>query len=168
MIACGDKKEVKMFKAIYENRKRLIYGILIIMWMVLVFAFSSQNGEKSQKTSGYLTDKVVQMIIKVKPNMNIKELRENISFIVRKIAHFSIYFIGSILIFNFLSTFSLKLKEVILLTTILGVLYAVSDEIHQLFISERAGQIRDVLIDSAGVIIATFIMGKFKEEKWKN
>lgn len=157
-----------MFKAIYENRKRLIYGILIIMWMVLVFAFSSQNGEKSQKTSGYLTDKVVQMIIKVKPNMNIKELRENISFIVRKIAHFSIYFIGSILIFNFLSTFSLKLKEVILLTTILGVLYAVSDEIHQLFISERAGQIRDVLIDSAGVIIATFIMGKFKEEKWKN
>ena len=83
-------------------------------------------------------------------------------------AHFSIYFVGAILIFNFVSTFSLKLRNVILLTFIIGVVYSISDEMHQLFISERAGQIRDVLIDSAGVIIATLLMGKFKEEKWKN
>lgn len=157
-----------MIKAICNNKKRIIYGILVIVWMAVIFAFSNQNGEESQKTSGYFTDKVVQIITKVKMDVDIVKTEEVISFLNRKMAHFSIYFVGAILIFNFVSTFSLKLRNVILLTFIIGVVYSISDEMHQLFISERAGQIRDVLIDSAGVIIATLLMGKFKEEKWKN
>lgn len=157
-----------MIKAICDNKKRIIYGIFVIAWMILIFSFSSQNGEESQKTSGYFTDKVVQIISKVKMDVDIVKTEEVISFLIRKMAHFSIYFVGAILIFNFVSTFSLKLRNVILLTFIIGVVYSISDEMHQLFISERAGQIRDVLIDSAGVIIATLLMGKFKEEKWKN
>ncbi len=157
-----------MIKAICNNKKRIIYGILVIVWMAVIFAFSNQNGEESQKTSGYFTDKVVQIITKVKMDVDIVKTEEVISFLIRKMAHFSIYFVGAILIFNFVSTFSLKLRNVILLTFIIGVVYSISDEMHQLFISERAGQIRDVLIDSAGVIIATLLMGKFKEEKWKN
>lgn len=72
------------------------------------------------------------------------------------------------MIFNFVNTFPLKLRNVMLLAFVLGCVYSISDEIHQLFISERAGQIRDVLIDSTGVLIAILLMGKFKEEKWKN
>lgn len=162
------KRFSKMIKAICNNKKRIIYGIFVIVWMILIFAFSSQNGEESQRTSGYFTDKVVQIITKVKSDINIENTEEIVSFIIRKMAHFSIYFVGGILIFNFVGTFPLKLKNVILLTFIIGCVYSISDEIHQLFISERAGQIRDVLIDSAGVMIATFLMGKFKEEKWKN
>jgi len=33
------------------------------------------------------------------------------------------------------------------------VLYAVSDEVHQLFVPGRGRQVRDVLIDSAGAIV---------------
>lgn len=157
-----------MIKAICNNKKRIIYGILVIIWMVLVFAFSSQNGEESKRTSGYFTDKVVQIIASVKADINIEDTEEIISFIIRKMAHFSIYFVGGILIFNFVNTFPLKLRNVMLLAFVLGCVYSISDEIHQLFISERAGQIRDVLIDSTGVLIAILLMGKFKEEKWKN
>lgn len=157
-----------MIKAICNNKKSIIYGILVVVWMAFVFAFSSQNGEESRKTSGYFTDKVVQIIVNIKADINIENTEEVISFIIRKMAHFSIYFVGGILIFNFVSTFPLELRNVILLTFILGCVYSISDEMHQLFISERAGQIRDVLIDSAGVLIAAFMMGKFKEEKWKN
>lgn len=157
-----------MIKAICNNKKRIIYGILVIIWMTLVFAFSSQNGEESKRTSGYFTDKVVQIIASVKADINIEDTEEIISFIIRKMAHFSIYFVGGILIFNFVNTFPLKLRNVMLLAFVLGCVYSISDEIHQLFISERAGQIRDVLIDSTGVLIAILLMGKFKEEKWKN
>lgn len=157
-----------MIKAICNNKKRIIYGILVIIWMTLVFAFSSQNGEESKRTSGYFTDKVVQIISSVKTDINIEDTEEIISFIIRKMAHFSIYFVGGILIFNFVNTFPLKLRNVMLLAFVLGCVYSISDEIHQLFISERAGQIRDVLIDSTGVLIAILLMGKFKEEKWKN
>ena len=38
------------------------------------------------------------------------------------------------------------------------VLYACSDEFHQLFISGRAGQIRDVCIDSTGALIMLLIV----------
>lgn len=155
-------------KAICNNKKRIVYGILVIAWMVLVFCFSGQNGEESQKTSDFFTDTVVKIIIKVKPDVKIENIEEQISFIIRKLAHFSIYFVGGIFIFKFLSTFPMSLKRTILLTIVLGSLYAISDEMHQLFISDRAGQIRDVLIDSAGVIIATFLIAKFEEEKWKN
>lgn len=157
-----------MIKAICNNKKRIIYGILVIIWMVLVFVFSSQNGEESKRTSGYFSDKVVQIIASVKTDINVEDTEEIISFIIRKMAHFSIYFVGGILIFNFVNTFPLKLRNVMLLAFVLGCVYSISDEIHQLFISERAGQIRDVLIDSTGVLIAILLMGKFKEEKWKN
>lgn len=155
-------------KAIYDNKKRIIYGVLVIVWMILVFAFSSQNGEESQKTSGYVTERIIKIVTEVKPDVEPEKIEEDISFVVRKMAHFSIYFVGGILIFNFLGTFSMKLKKTILLTIIFGSLYAISDEMHQLFISDRAGQIRDILIDSAGVMIATFLIAKFEEEKWKN
>lgn len=32
------------------------------------------------------------------------------------------------------------------------ILYAISDEVHQLFVPGRGGQVRDVIIDSAGAI----------------
>ena len=34
---------------------------------------------------------------------------------------------------------------------VVGTLYAASDEIHQLFVPGRSGQLRDVLLDSDGV-----------------
>lgn len=37
-------------------------------------------------------------------------------------------------------------------TTILGILYATSDEIHQLFSGGRSAQLSDVCLDTLGVI----------------
>lgn len=157
-----------MMKTVKNNKKRIFYGILVIIWMILVFSFSSQNGDESQSTSDIITDEVVKVITKVNSDVEYESARDCISFIIRKLAHFSIYFIGGILIFNFINTFSMKLKYTILLSIIFGVLYAISDEFHQLFIAERSAQFRDILIDSSGVIIATFLTGKLEEEKWKN
>lgn len=148
--------------------KRIIYGILVIAWMILILSFSNQTGEESQGVSDIITDKIVEVVIKVNSNLEYKDVKDIISFIIRKGAHFSIYFIGGILIFNFLNTFPMNKKTTILLTIVIGILYAISDEIHQLFISGRAGQIQDVLIDSSGIIIATILVSKIKGEKWKS
>lgn len=43
------------------------------------------------------------------------------------------------------------------------ILYAISDEFHQLFVPGRGGQIRDVLIDSTGAIVGVAIC--FKKDK---
>ena len=56
----------------------------------------------------------------------------------------------------------------ILFSAIVCVLYAATDEIHQLFVPGRGGQIRDVLIDSIGAgtgFIFYFIICKFVPAK---
>lgn len=144
-------------KTVFEYKKRIFYAILVVIWMIVIFCFSSQNGEESQSTSDIITDKIVKVITQNSENYDSEKVKENVSFIVRKLAHFTVYFIGGILIFGFLSTFNIETKNIILLTIIFGALYAISDEVHQSFIAERSAQVRDVLIDSSGVITATII-----------
>jgi len=43
------------------------------------------------------------------------------------------------------------------LALLICILYAVSDEVHQLFIPGRGGQFKDVIIDSAGVLVEIII-----------
>ena len=47
------------------------------------------------------------------------------------------------------------------LAFLICVLYAISDEIHQLFVPGRAGQVRDVLIDSSGSFLGIFLVMLF-------
>ena len=50
-----------------------------------------------------------------------------------------------------------------LLAFLICVIYAISDEIHQLFVPGRAGQVRDVLIDSAGSLLGIIIVMAFEK-----
>jgi VanZ family protein len=66
-------------------------------------------------------------------------------------------------VFLFLSAFLLisitkgKNKESIFLVINLAILYAISDEVHQLFVPGRAFAFADILTDSAGILFATLI-----------
>ena len=43
------------------------------------------------------------------------------------------------------------------LTVVFGCLYAVSDEVHQLFVPTRNGQVRDVILDTSAVTLAVIL-----------
>ena len=96
-----------------------------------------------------------------------QSIEESLSFPVRKCAHLTEYAVlGALLAATAASYTALqgilqghgsasasRTMKPLVLPFIIGVLYAVSDEIHQLFVPGRAGQLRDVLIDSAGILI---------------
>ena len=136
--------------------KRIIYAIIVLLWMITVFSFSSQNGEESQGTSDVFTYKIME-IFNLSDKDNAIQIKEWISFIIRKFAHFGIYCIGGFFIYGFFDTFNIEKKKVILFTIMSGMLYACFDEIHQSFVLERAGQIRDVLIDTSGICFITLL-----------
>lgn len=126
---------------------RIIIVILIVIWMLLVFCLSNQNGKQSsglsKKVAGFFTsdnDKI-----------------EIIEPYIRKIAHLSEYTIGGCLFVSLMLTYSFSDRKRLILSFCIGVEYAMLDEIHQLFISERAGQIIDVFIDSIGVALGICI-----------
>lgn len=142
-----------------KNIKRIIYLILVIIWMIVVFSFSNQNGTKSQGSSDIITNKIVEISDDYFA-LDIKSSEDTISFVVRKLAHFSIYFLGGILIYNFINTFSINKKYIIIFSIVLGVAYACTDELHQLFIDGRSAQMMDVFIDSCGVVLAVVTRNK--------
>jgi len=51
---------------------------------------------------------------------------------------------------------------------IISLLYAISDEIHQLFVPGRFSTIKDVLIDFIGILIAILIYPKKNRDNQKN
>lgn len=80
-----------------------------------------------------------------------------LDFIIKKIAHISEYAILDGLLWFALGKKKLKLAF------LMGLLYAFSDETHQLFIPGRTGTIRDVLLfDMTGLFIASLIITKLK------
>lgn len=136
------------------NIKRIISVIFVFIWMSTVFSFSNEQGESSSNTSKKVSRMIVNIIdIQVNYTETKKEeLIEQIEPVIRKLAHYTIYAIGGIIIANCVNQFCKKEKLLIGTSIIIGVLYAATDELHQLMVAGRSGNIKDVLIDSLGVI----------------
>ncbi len=135
--------------------KKIISIVLVIFWMSIIFYFSSQNGQGSSSTSKSVTNIIINIFTQNK-NLNAEE-KEKIVLIVepymRKLAHFTIYIIGGLLITNLVYIFTTIENKVIVKSSFYGILYAITDEIHQLFVSERSGRVFDVIIDSLGILV---------------
>lgn len=69
----------------------------------------------------------------------------------RKMAHFSIYTILSIFAYNTFQVVISQKKYVVVATFAFCLLTAITDELHQIFVPGRSGEVRDVLIDTLGV-----------------
>lgn len=138
--------------------KKIISFIVLILWMIVIFSFSSADANKSTGTS----DKVITTMIEIKdkitnnetPNNEKEIIVKNTSFYIRKIAHITEYLILGFLMFNLLNQYSVTN---IYYAIGLSILYSCTDEFHQLFISGRSGSIRDILIDSIGILIGTYL-----------
>ncbi len=123
---------------------RKICIVLIICWMIAVFMFSNQSGSGS---SG-LSMKISKMLF------NNDTVASKMEGFIRKSAHITEYAIGSMLFFGYCLTYpKMQPKKRFIFSEMCIVLYAITDEIHQLFIPGRNGSIVDVLIDSFGGII---------------
>lgn len=150
-----NKKEVIM-KIQIGN---IIKLILILLWMIAVFVFSSENGEKTSGTSKGFIRNTLSFAIK---GINLSEEQKEqtvdmLEPITRKLAHFTLYLLGGILIINFVNGKEISENSKIGVSTLFGFLYACSDEIHQLFVDGRNSSIFDVGIDTLGVLTGVLI-----------
>ena len=126
------KNKVKILK--------IFLVVLIAIWAYVVFNFSSQNGGDS---SG-LSRKVVELFTKNEDTINIVEPY------VRKAAHFSEYALGGVLFISLFSTYKWPEGNQITISILLGIWYAITDEVHQLMVPGRHGAVFDVYLDTLG------------------
>lgn len=143
---------------------KTISWIVVILSMTMIFYFSHQPPESSNKLSKNVTEIIVENVETVIPN---KELRiERFNRIVRKNAHFFIYLVLGVLVIHALRKSGVSSTYYgLCLAFLFCVLYAVSDELHQLFVAGRGAQVEDVFIDSAGAFVGIFLYLVIRQRK---
>ena len=152
---------------------RVVLVVLILINCTVIFNFSSDQSEESNKKSGVVVERIVEINPKTK-NLSKQEKekkKEQIVTPIRKTAHFTVYTCLGVLLFLCAKTFDGKEKNKILVSVGLAFLYACSDEIHQHFVPGRSCELRDVCIDTCGalfgIIMVYFIARTMKKVKIK-
>lgn len=117
-----------------------------------IFAFSAQVGE----VSGRMSDLIVNFIVRTVEGdaagltQTPAEVYDFVSHLVRKAAHFVEF--AALGFFLRLLAGSYGLRRPTRRCFLAGVVYACTDELHQLLVADRAGMWQDVLLDGCGVL----------------
>ena len=140
--------------------------ILVILGCFVIFKFSELSGLKSTKQSRGLTYNILKGLDGNKlSEKELEKLTKKVNPIVRKVAHFSIYMILAIFTYMFIEELNIKsksekerLRKNILYTCIFCIIYAIFDEIHQIYVPGRTGKPIDVIIDTLGACMGITII----------
>jgi VanZ family protein len=150
-----------------ESTKRKIAIIpitLSVSIMVLIFMFSAQEGDDSADISIQVTRLYAGIMFSDFTAMSDSlqdEIVDGLHVFVRKLAHFGIYALLGLNVFFSVALLLKRLKNQLLLSLLICVVYASFDEIHQYFKPGRGASIYDVLLDTVGAsfgILAGFIV----------
>lgn len=142
------------------STRRLLSWAAVAAWMLVVFLFSAQTGKDSGDTSGRILRLVLKLLYWNFDSFSLRRQEALMTLwgvIVRKGAHFTEFAVLGALLCNALHTYELSRKPRWLLPVGIGALYAVSDEIHQYFVPQRACRLLDMGIDTAGVLFGTAV-----------
>lgn len=146
------------------NLALLISSILVVAMVVIIFAFSTQQGKNSVGISGNIVDYLIQRLGLSEFIGGNELIYDNRNKIFRKILHFIEYAILASLMINLLSLLkSLKLvrirtRHIMVVTVLFAFIVASADEFYQSHIPGRTPRIQDVLIDTSGAIFAILII----------
>ncbi len=147
--------------------KKIILTVLIIICMATIFTLSGQEAKESAELSRGTVEKIVNStpVIKDLPKEEKKEIVSEVHTAVRKTAHFALYLILGMLVYMLALEFGIRYSFAAALAFCL--IFAISDEIHQLFIDGRSAEIRDVCIDTAGAVTGELLVNVLKKIKKK-
>ena len=127
-----------------------------ILMMSLIFSFSSQNGTESSQLSEKVARSIFITIDHVMDrgwdDEKIQELADEYQYPVRKLAHMTEYCLLAICVSLPLYVYGLRGFALTFLAGILCVAFAASDEFHQTTVANRGPSVKDVGIDSIGVL----------------
>lgn len=127
-----------------------------IIVMYLIFSFSAQDGASSAELSRKISHKVVVMaddaLEKGWSDAQIQYYTEKIHYYVRKTAHVTEYFVLAVTVAFPLYVYGVRGIWLVLLAGVFCVSFAGLDEYHQSFVAGRGPSVRDVAIDSIGVL----------------
>ncbi len=140
---------------------RCITAVLIILNMSVIFGFSSEKAETSKDTSKKVTETILEITVKdfdLKPEPQKKALIKKFDGKIRTLAHFSEYTLLGFLFAMHFSLYKLNALKKASLSVSGCTIYAILDEIHQIYVPGRSFQFSDILTDTFGGLLGTLII----------
>lgn len=136
------------------EKKRYVYLTLALIITAITFTNSLLPASVSSEQSGFFHRIIENILLFFK----ISTENINLSYLIRKGAHFTQFFLLGFFYFMFFYLSNKESYEPYLLTLNYGLLIAMTDEFIQYFIPGRAMLIEDVFIDLFGVITVLLII----------
>ncbi len=153
--------------------RRRVLTALTLFWMLFIFIMSSAKSTVSDYQSDTLIDFICTVFVKgyteMPPDKKL-ELQDQGTFPVRKCAHMTEYAILGALLSLTITEYMQdsdsssrkrdgnSASKILRRAVFIGFLYASTDEFHQTFVPGRSGEIRDILIDTFGVLLGALIV----------
>lgn len=129
-----------------SGRRKWIVLTLAMLWMGIIFAFSSIHGAETPYPMPWW------------------------KWLERKGAHVFEYFILTGLLYEVVRCWILDVRRGmnVALAGILALTYAFSDELHQLFVPGREGKLSDIGIDLIGIVLAVIAVSYISRKHKKS
>jgi VanZ family protein len=144
--------------AVSKAQRFLKYWLPVLLWMALIFSASSDSF--SFQHSSRIIAPILRWLI---PHIS-EEAVHSVIVVVRKTAHVTEYAILAVLVLRLIRQLSWRrvsrawLPDAVCALLIV-ILYAASDEFHQLFVPSREASVVDVAIDTSGAVLALLFIG---------
>jgi VanZ family protein len=124
---------------------------LVILWMIVIFSFSTESFS-SEKSTPFLARLLADLL----PDA-LAQRMDTIVYLIRKLSHWSEYFILGILLMRALNPHISKQPALrrMVWSILLATLYAATDEYHQTLVPGRSANSLDIVIDSFGALCGT-------------
>lgn len=140
---------------------KLTLWICAIVWMYVIYMFSSFDGGQSANMSEGVTMTVVNIIyddFEAYDEERQLEIINEVHFYVRKTAHFLEYGLLAVIYNTLMFVYDKPKKKQFLWATLCAGLYACTDEFHQGFVTGRGPSWIDVCIDTSGALFGTLCL----------
>ena len=156
--------------------KKCLYWLPAVCWMILIFTLSSQSYAK-QDIRPFLKENIPQTLViehlgDVKVRYSGKEISIEtkgvpafLEFFIRKGAHIFVFMVLSIVIQWAVQKTWNGRKGRYVIPFVLALLFAASDEFHQIFTPNRTPKLEDIGIDMVGIWIGLLIMFAINQSK---
>lgn len=154
-----------------DSNDRFLYLIPVVIWMIFIFYMSGKTGQESSGQSGKISLFITNLLEKVRQDspQEMQNLQDILELVIRKTAHMTEYAI--LFLLSYLAMVKISMSQSRFynrsIAVLISLLYACSDEMHQLLVPGRSGKMIDVGIDMAGVLIVLICMILSKNTKWK-
>lgn len=130
----------------------------VVLWMGFIFVMSTRLGA-GDNTSRFIGPLLHWLLPQAAP-----ETIAHLHFLIRKAGHLTEYAILALLLRRALGGHGLR---PLLLALVIATAYAVTDELHQIFVPGRTPSPWDVLIDATGALIALALAAGWRRSRGK-